>query len=232
MPIDACFFKSSFPFHWLVGLYHRVYHSKEKLGNDYYKYLDGKDVCRYLLKWSGEYLKYGDNLGAPRKDFSLFSSDRILVRQIPAKPPYCIHACFVKEVYLNDLNSMNIINLKEKPEYLLGIINSRLMSFWFMHRFGKLQRGTFPQFKINELEMFPIAKNRDVFRTPVTELVKKIIDIKSNNSNLDTQELDEKIDQMVYELYGLTEDEIMLVKGKAGIGSEAEPILANGSASV
>jgi hypothetical protein len=190
----------------------RSFHSTKKLGDDYYKYLDGKDVSRYQLKWSGEFLKYGDHLAEPRRDFSLFSSLRILVRQIPGIPPYCIHACLVKETYLNDLNSMNIINMKETPEFLLGILNSKLISFYFIHKFGKLQRDTFPQFKINELEMFPIAKNRDGYRTPITDLVKKIIDIKSNNSNLDTQELDHQLDQLVYKLYGLTEEEIKMVE--------------------
>ena len=58
-----------------------------------------------------EYLKYGDNLAAPRKNWSLYSSPRILVRQIPSKLPYCINACFTDEVILNDRNSMNIINI-------------------------------------------------------------------------------------------------------------------------
>ncbi len=70
----------------------RVYHSKIKIDDAYIKYLDGKDVCRYYLGWSGEFLKYGSNLSAPRTNFDLFSSSRILVRQIPSKPPYCINA--------------------------------------------------------------------------------------------------------------------------------------------
>ena len=44
----------------------RVYHSMEKQDETYIKYLQGKDVCRYKLNWSGEYLKYGNNLAAPR----------------------------------------------------------------------------------------------------------------------------------------------------------------------
>src|SRR6267143_1500834 len=81
----------------------RVYHSTRQIDKNYMKYFDGKDVCRYYLGWSGEYLKYGDNLAAPRKDFRLYSTPRILVRQIPAKRPYCVHACFTDEVALNDL---------------------------------------------------------------------------------------------------------------------------------
>ncbi|MCL4546586.1 MAG: Eco57I restriction-modification methylase domain-containing protein, partial [Deltaproteobacteria bacterium] len=190
----------------------RVYHSKIKLGSDYYKYLDGKDVCRYYCSWSGEYLKYGANLAAPRKDFALFSSERIIVRQIPKKPPYCIHACTIGDTYLNDLNSMNVINLKESPELLLGIINSRVISFWFIHKFGKLQRGTFPQFKIKELAMFPIPKYRTIYKDEIIRLVKEIVDKKLLNHDADTMELDLQIDSMVYKLYNLQPEEIKIIE--------------------
>lgn len=191
----------------------RVYHSKEIPSDDYYRYLEGRDVSRYKLTWSGEYLKYGKNLAAPRGNFSLFSTNRILVRQIPGKQPYCIHACSTNEVYLNDLNSMNIVNLKDNPEYILGLLNSRLLSFWFVHKFGKLQRGTFPQFKINELEIFPIVKAPDKLEQEIVNLVINIKNIKLNHNDTDTSGIDMKIDQLVYKLYELTPEEIRIVEG-------------------
>ena len=180
----------------------RVYHSKEKLDDTYFRYLQGVDVCRYKLNWSGEYLKYGNNLAAPRK-FKLFSEPRILVRQIPSKPPYCINACFVNETILNDRNSMNILDMKKSPLFLLGLLNSKLMSFWFIHKFGKMQRGIFPQFKINELEIFPIV-NTDVDNEIILEnLVQTGIKGKDY--------MDDKIDEFIYKLYNLTEDEIKVI---------------------
>lgn len=202
----------------------RAYHTTKKLGADYYKYLDGKDVCRYHLGWSGEYLKYGDNLAAPRNDFNLYSTQRILVRQIPAKPPYCIHACMVEVTYLNDRNSMNIINMEEKPELLLGIINSRLISFWFIHKFGKLQRGIFPQFKVNELAIFPIVKDRALYKNQIVQLVKKIMDSKISDQKTDTTKWDCQIDQMVYELYGITKEEIKIVEGEKIDSAKVEQV--------
>ena len=140
----------------------RIYHTREKKDNTFYKYLEGKDVSRYFLGWSGQYLKYGKNLAAPRF-FELFSSQRILVRQIPAQPPYCIHAIYTEEVYINDINSMVIFDFKENysPKFILGVINSKLTSFWFINTFDKLQRGLFPQFKVKELATFPIFKTKD-----------------------------------------------------------------------
>jgi hypothetical protein len=191
----------------------RVYHSRRKIDKSYIKYLDGKDVCRYFLGWSGEYLKYGDNLAAPRKDFCLYSTERILVRQIPAKPPYCIHACLTDETMLNDLNSINVINIRESPEYVLGVLNCRLLSFWFVHKFGKMQRETFPQFKVNELAQFPLPKNGEIARDDIAKLVKEILAAKKHDPEADTSVQEAEIDQHVYALYGLTKEEIALVEG-------------------
>ncbi|MDD3506535.1 MAG: TaqI-like C-terminal specificity domain-containing protein, partial [Sulfurimonas sp.] len=189
----------------------RVYHSREKLDETYIGYLDGKNVSRYVLSWSGEYLTYGKHLAEPRK-LELFSSPRILVRQIPSQPPYSIHACFTDEILLNDLNSMNIVNLKEEPLYVLAILNSKLITFWFVHKFGKLQRGIFPQFKINELEQFPIAIAKD--QQPFINLANEILTLKKQNPKADTTDLETQIDQMVYELYDLSDEEIEIVEGK------------------
>jgi hypothetical protein len=217
----------------------RVYHSKIPFNESYIRYLDGKNVSRYILTWNGEFLKYGENLAARRK-FEFFSTPRILVRQIPSQPPYCIHACYTDEILLNDLNSMNIVNIKEHPLFILALLNSRLMSFWFIHKFGKLSRGIFPQFKVNELEQFPIIVSDDQapFISRVSEILetkpkvneyKSLLDDAIKHDNFDREiklkkeiesfearvvECEKEIDAMVYALYGLSEDEIAIVEGK------------------
>ncbi len=190
----------------------RIYHAREKFDDNYFKYLDGKDVCRYYLGWGGEFLRYGENLAAPRNNFKLFSSKRILVRQIPSKPPYCINACLAEEIVLNDRNSMNIINFKESPELILAVLNSKLISYWFVHKFGKMQRGTFPQFKVNELAIFPIPKIFEPHREVLTNLVDKVVVWKQKGKN--TEALETQIDSLVYALYGLNEEEIRILEGK------------------
>ena len=193
----------------------RVYHSQYKLDDSYFPYIDGNDVKRYELTWERkEYLKYGDNLAAPRKNWALYSSSRILVRQIPSKPPYCINACYTDKVILNDRNSMNIINIKCNPLYLLSVLNSRPISFWFAHKFGKLQRGLFPQFKINELASFPIPSCKKEEESILAKLADNIMTAKNTNPSADTSALESEIDRLVYQLYGLTEDEIKIVESK------------------
>ena len=203
----------------------RVYHSKTKIDDSYFKYIDGSDVKRYQLTWENkEYLLYGENLAEPRKNWTLFSSPRILVRQIPSKPPYCINACYTDEIILNDMNSMNIISIKENPYYVLAVLNSRPLSFWFLHKFGKFSRGTFPQFKVNELACFPIPrasiKEKEHLETLVKDMMASIDSLEKAEFEQDkkflTQRidiLDSQINSIVYSLYGLSEEEIKIVEG-------------------
>ena len=124
----------------------RVFHARNKLNATYGKYLDGVNVSRYILSWSGEFLSYGDWLAEPRRSVP-FSGDRLLIRQIPAQPPYLVHGVFTAEPYYNDINSMVVFspNSQVSLKYLLGLINSRLLSLWFLKRHDKLQRKIFPQ---------------------------------------------------------------------------------------
>ncbi|MDR0443753.1 MAG: N-6 DNA methylase [Treponema sp.] len=210
----------------------RVYHGKKKVDKTWIKYIDGVDVKRYLLGWSGQYIKYGDNLSRPRK-YELFTGERILVRQIPSKPPYSILATFIKDTIINDNNSM-IIKMFEDSlfslKFILGIINSKLISYWFIHKFGKLQRNIFPQFKINELKEFIIpdidlTKKADKTKHDhLVSLVDKILELKQKEATELNQQLktmisrqiegvDRAIDKFVYELYDLDEEEVKIVEG-------------------
>jgi hypothetical protein len=209
----------------------RIYHNDKKLDKSYRPYLEGRDVKRYHLDWSGQYLKYGNNLAAPRKP-ELFEGERILVRQIPSHPPYSINGALVNGGEVNDINSMIIIHpVRYSLKFILGIINSRLITYWFDITFDKFQRVTFPQFKVNELEQFPIflldlSKKADKDKhDKLVALVDQMIALKQKEQaetlpqmktmiGRQIQALDKQIDTVVYELYGLSEEEIKVVEGE------------------
>ena len=48
---------------------------------------------------------------------------------------------------------------------------------------------------------------------PLIDLVNKILEIKKGNSESDTSTLEYEIDQLVYQLYELTEEEIKIIEG-------------------
>lgn len=182
----------------------RIYHSRDAIDNSYRKYLDGANVSRYYLTWNGEYIKYGSNLAAPRES-EIFNGPRILVRQIPTYKTYAIEATYTNGDEINDLNSIIITNIQVNPLYLLGVINSKPLTLWFMMKFDKFQRRIFPQFKVNELGEFPIptvpTEQQDKLATTVGLLLdemKKEIRDETLISTLNIQ-----IDEVVMDLFQL-----------------------------
>lgn len=191
----------------------RVYHSRERLDSSYRLYLEGADVSRYKLHWSGEYISYGEQLAEPR--FSVdFTSPRILVRQIPAFSKYAIHATYIETDAINDLNSMIITNIKVNPYYLLGVLNSKLITIWFLIKFDKFQRRIFPQFKVNELGEFPTPLASSEEQTIISRLVIAMID-ENKKAEPDMNMLDslnKQIDDLVMSLFDLDDKEKQLVE--------------------
>ena len=202
----------------------RVFHSKNKENESYTKYLDGRDVMRYALGWSGQYLSYGDWLAEPRKSVP-FEGKRILVRQIPSQPPYAINAVLTEAKYLHDINSMVVFRFKKTdPFFLLAILNSKLTTFWFANTFDKFQRKTFPQFKVKELNTFPIPEASEKEQTEIAKLAQLMLDLqkevqettentnKHNCLKAEVEKLDARIDRAIYELYDLTDEEIATIE--------------------
>lgn len=191
----------------------RIYHSREKLDNSYLPYLDGENVSRYQLSWNGEYIKYGDNLAAMR-EAKLFKNPRILVRQIPSKSEYAIEAVYTNDQFINDRNSMIITNINVNAYYLLGIINSRLISLWFLMRYDKFQRRLFPQFKVNELGHFPIPSTSIENQGKIGRLVKELMSETNKDiaSAFEIENLNRSIDECVMDLYKLSEGEKQIVR--------------------
>ncbi len=205
----------------------RVFHSNKKEDKTYKPYLQGVDVKRYYLDWSGEYLSYGDWLAEPRKSVP-FSGDRILVRQIPSPLPYCVNSVFTNEDYLNDINSMVVFNVEKRfnIKYILAILNSKFISYWFAKTFDKFQRKIFPQFKVNELARFPIYKADSKQQKIIIDLVDKMLSLNKDVNKIpehsgkweslenEIEKTNKKIDDEIYRLYGLTQEEIKIAESK------------------
>ncbi|HOY32623.1 MAG TPA: DUF559 domain-containing protein [Bacteroidales bacterium] len=192
----------------------RVYHSFEKKNNEYKPWLYGEDVTRYNIRWNGkEYINYCLGIANPR-DPKYFVGKRILIREI-TNPQ--IYASITEEELYND---PAIIIIKENPaifnlELLLGILNSKLATFYHFNSSPKASKGAFPKILVYDVNNFPLPKNIDrIIENKITILATEILTIKKATPTADTTELESEIDRLVYELYGLTEEEIKIVEGR------------------
>ena len=92
----------------------------------------------------------------------------------------------------------------------LGILNSKITYFLFEQILPKL-RGGFLEPSYLYFKDFPILKDET---GRIDLLVEQILEAKKQNPTSDTSTLEAEIDQLVYELYGLSEDEIGIVEGR------------------
>ena len=183
----------------------RFLHSKEKINELYVPYVDGNNVKRYELTWNGEYIEYSDRLAEPRRSTD-FSIPRILVRQIPSKSVYSIDGVYVNTKIINDLNSMVIEDIKGiNPLTLLGFLNSKPLTLWFLIRFDKFQRRLFPQFKVNELSQFPLAKIDLDLQNKIAYLVKNIMDKAERGEDYSKENTE--VDNLVMIAFDFSDDE-------------------------
>lgn len=144
----------------------------------------------------------------------IFNQPRILVRQIPSNKTYSIEAVLIDGDYISDVNSHIITNIKVNPKYLLGVINSKIISIWFLLKYDKFQRRVFPQFKIGEMSEFPIPDSTEEqqiqIAIPVEMLMKEMAKEEVDQDLVDS--LNTEIDELVMDLFGLNEEEKQTVR--------------------
>lgn len=195
----------------------RAYHSfvyKDGLK----KWLWGEDVTRYNLTWNGkEYIDYCNGIANPRNP-SFFVGKRMLVREITN--PSIFAALIEIEAY----NDPSIIIVKESRDYpieiLVGIMNSKLATFFHFNHSPKATKGAFPKILVQDIKEFPLPKVNSDERKILMRLVDDVTTIKKGKSIAETSALENQIDFLVYHLYGLTYDEVLIVDPDTPISRE------------
>jgi hypothetical protein len=177
------------------------------------KYLEGKDVLRYGIIWSGGYLHFGTHLAEPR----IYPGKKIIIREITSPFPRSINAAYTDEPYLFNISNIAIIERENSDislKYILGLLNSKLLSYYFIKNTAKSVRQMFPKLILEDLRKFPIKHISIEHQHPLISLVDQILTIKKVDPLADSNALEKEIDHLVYELYGLTEEEIRIVEGE------------------
>lgn len=203
-----------------------VFDRKKRVDENSVKYLQGRDVGRYELNWSGMWMQYGPWLSQPR-DIDIFKRPRVLLREITSDYPYCLNAMFVKGAFLNNKSVLNVLQRDDDDielKRLLGILNSRLVSLFYKQKAVKSVRKVFPKVVIKNLREFPYPRTigQDIGKKVVQfvdqriDLQKRIVSVKTGHEKTTIQRqidaVDQQVDKLVYELYRLTEGEIKIVE--------------------
>lgn len=106
----------------------------------------------------------------------------------------------------------------ENLKYLLGLLSSNLITYYYKNFSQGCKLGTKGyQYNKHALENLPIPKINSKNKNIVDELINlvdEILKAKEQDKNANTQELENKINSLVYKLYNLTKEEIKIIEGK------------------
>lgn len=189
--------------------------------NKYKKFLRGQDVSRYSLNFSNTFIEIDYNNTSKYKKTALYESKKIIIRRVGID----LQATIDIDNYWN-LNTIYNLHLQPQISYELitGIFNSNLISFWFKNKFV-FEDKIFPYVRISQLEQipFPILSNNEKCENQIISLVSQLIQLKQNfqSTKLESQNqqiqskisyCEDKIDELVYILYELNEDEIAVIE--------------------
>ncbi len=107
-------------------------------------------------------------------------------------------------------------------KYILGLLNSKLYYIWLYHK-GKRKGETLELYQ-KPLSEIPIIKVSGKVQNSIVAIVDKIIALKKANCSHDTSELEQKIDFIVYEIYGLTNSEVKIIDPSAPIKGKSDEL--------
>lgn len=155
------------------------------------------------------------------RDENLFQIPKLLFSQTCDS----IITCLDEEVNYYGINSVNIAILKdpfiEQRKFFQSILNSKLINFIYRNisqEGGRVLSEVKPQ----RIRALPIAMQGIENRKPIKDIVDRILYITKDDDYLQNPQkqagvksLEAEIDQLVYKLYGLTEEEIAIVEGQS-----------------
>ncbi|MCL5279873.1 MAG: N-6 DNA methylase, partial [Planctomycetes bacterium] len=205
----------------------RPFDSDRRVDASYRAYLRGADIGRFrIAPVKPRYLRYGPWLAEPRPAANFDAPVKIVMRQTGDS----IVAALDSRQFLC-LNNMHVLvphSEEPSPLYLLGVMNSRLLN-WYYHTLNPEVGEALAEVKKTNVARLPIRaldlnKPQDAllyekmltFVASMLQFQKSLGSAKTptEKAALERQiaATDGQIDQLVYELYGLTDEEIRIVE--------------------
>lgn len=200
----------------------------EAKAENYKPVIDGRNINRYELVWNGQYLAYNvRNIHSCKRTDIFETNEKLFFRRVGDR---LIATYDNKQFYA--LNTLVVITPKEQVDfslkYLLGLINSNALNFYYVN-YLKSTKKVFSEIQARQLAQLPIRTidfddPADKARHDrMVNLVEQMLALHKELPAATTDHeqtlirrridaTDRQIDALVYELYGLTPEEIAVVE--------------------
>lgn len=185
------------------------------------KILLGFDVTKYETNYTETFLEINES---NNNKFEIFiNSEKLLIRRVANS---LISAYDSENGYWFNKNLYGLTTTKIEIKFLLGLINSDLINFYLKKFYTTKKEDLFPEIQSYMIKGLPIKvindsnneiKHKIILR--VNQILKSFNQLKLTIDNQDKIYFEDKINayknqinELVYELYGLNEDEIEIIK--------------------
>jgi hypothetical protein len=209
------------------GLAGNMFILAEKPKKDFYPFLEFGQVHRYLL--FKDKVSFTDMSDKPSLCAFYEAKPKVLIRRVISRQDRLLCAYSdEKMVFKKDINPFILNSVgKDQTQFVLGILNSRLFSFLYVNTSSIATKDDFRQTTLAELRKCPVPKIEKVIKSDsYRKIVSLVVSIAEGNEHLinaktdhektilqrQIDSTDRRIDELVYEIYGLTEEEIKIVE--------------------
>jgi type I restriction-modification system DNA methylase subunit len=200
--------------------------SDKKINNLYKPLLVGKDIKRYRINYKRRWICYDKNRLHRARPEEVFLSQKILIQRISggASP---LAATYDEDKYYSFASLNNLVlkeNINYDIRYILALINSKLLNWYYSTNFSNKSELTVNVSK-TFLEQLPIKIVPESQQQPLIKLVDKILSLNKHLNEIGDKRTDERtrveeeikktdaeIDELVYKIYGLTEEEKKIIE--------------------
>ncbi|SPB14318.1 hypothetical protein NOV72_01568 [Caballeronia novacaledonica] len=189
----------------------RIFHSQVRSKVHNKKWLRGEDVTPYSCTWNGvDYFNYAEGVANRRKP-KFFLGRRLLVREI-TNPS--IYAAITEGESYNDPSLLIVLDCEDGEfplEALLGILNSRLATYYHFNSSPKATKGAFPKILITDIVSFPLPSASSKQISEIAALARELCTAKQEGDNKQRTALQKRMDQLVCKCYGLSKEQSSLI---------------------
>lgn len=201
-----------------------------------HRLLQGRQIQKYLVQWDSPDAQYKfcdinyeplpipgiGKGGRPSSKNEYWSCigienhhqpERLLMRQTDDDLIVAYHSETELGRFYTDNTLFTILPKSNKThlKFLLALFNSRLLNFIY-HSISQEQGKSQAQVKVKVVRKLPVVVPSEEEQQPIIALVNEILEAKAANPEADTTDKENKIDELLYALYGLTSDEKSLVE--------------------
>jgi hypothetical protein len=198
----------------------------ERQTDDHHKYFEG-DVYRYRSNMKlDHWVEFGPRMKERPREFFWFEGSRILLRRLVNRRRRLM-ATLTTDTFITNKNLYTLLPGDETLDVrvLLSVINSKLISYLYLKQVSQATKDDFPQVTIRDIKALPFPPPERIAHTSdtVVALVDRMLELHKKlaaasippDKTLYQRQIeatDAQIDALVYELYGLSEDEIRIVE--------------------